>query len=192
MNTLEDTMKLEKIRNEVLVGINEFLSQNPLKNGDIFVLGLSTSEVQGEFIGKQSNIDIGRVIVRTLYDRLKKDNIYLAVQGCEHLNRALVIEKEIAEQLDLEIVSVYPSIHAGGAGQIAAFEIFNDPVEVEHITAKGGMDIGDTSIGMHVKFVQIPIRTSIKNIGKAHTTYLGSRPKLIGGPRAKYVWDPFK
>lgn len=184
-------MELEKIKTQISDGINEFLAQNSLKKGDIFVLGLSTSEVQGKHIGKQSNIEIGRIIVNTLYHRLKQENVYLAVQGCEHLNRALVVEKEIADQLNLEVVSVYPSIHAGGAGQIAAFEIFKNPVEVEHIIANGGMDIGDTSIGMHVKFVQIPIRTSIKTIGHAHTTYLGSRPKLIGGPRAKYVWDPF-
>ena len=75
--------------------------------------------------------------------------------------------------------------------QIAAFEAFDNPVEVEHITAKAGMDIGDTSIGMHVKFVQIPVRTSVTEIGKAHVTFLRSRPKLIGGQRAKYTWDPF-
>ena len=86
---------------------------------------------------------------------------------------------------------VYPQIHAGGAGQIAAFESMNDPVEVEHIQAEAGMDIGDTSIGMHVKFVQVPVRTSVTEIGNAHTTYLRSRPKYIGGPRAKYRWDPF-
>ena len=77
-------MELEKIRNEVLVGINEFLSQNPLENGDIFVLGLSTSEVQGEFIGKQSNIDIGRKHVpASLYFNMllcfKNKDIYVII-----------------------------------------------------------------------------------------------------------------
>ena len=102
-----------------------------------------------------------------------------------------MVEKAVAKENQLEIVTVYPSLHAGGAGQIAAFEQFTDPVEVEHITAKAGMDIGDTSIGMHVKFVQIPVRTSVKEVGAAHTTYLRSRPKLIGGKRAKYEWNPF-
>ena len=62
-------------------------------------------------------------------------------------------------------------------------------VEVEHVTAKAGIDIGDTAIGMHVKFVQIPVRTSIKEIGSAHVTYLSSRPKLIGGERAIYKFE---
>ena len=39
---------------------------------------------------------------------------------------------------------------------------------------------------MHVKFVQIPVRLSIKEIGNAHLTALTSRPKLIGGSRAVY------
>ena len=115
----------------------------------------------------------------------------MAVQGCEHLNRALVVERSVAKARHFEQVTVFPSLHAGGAGQIAAFEKFKDPVEVEHITAEAGMDIGDTSIGMHVKFVQVPVRTSVKQIGLAHTTYLRYRPKLIGGARAKYTWDPF-
>ena len=57
---------------------------------------------------------------------------------------------------------------------------------VEKIVPKAGLDIGDTSIGMHVKFVQIPVRLSIKEIGNAHLTALTSRPKLIGGSRAVY------
>ncbi|MGY0304033.1 DUF436 family protein [Limosilactobacillus fermentum] len=68
---------------------------------------------------------------------------------------------------------------------MAAFELFDDPVEVEHVVAEAGIDIGDTSIGMQVKFVQIPVRTSVKEIGQAHVTYLRSRPKLIGGARAE-------
>ena len=122
---------------------------------------------------------------------MKPRKLYLAVQGCEHLNRALVVERKIAEEKNFEIVTVFPSEHAGGSCQIAAFEQMDDPVEVEHVIAQAGMDIGDTSIGMHVKFVQIPVRTSVKEIGFAHATYLRSRPKLIGGERAKYKWDPF-
>ena len=184
-------MELTEIKEKTLQALNELLEQANLKKDDIFVLGMSTSEIQGQHIGKHSNIDIGRTVVNTINDRLKEIGVYLAVQGCEHLNRALVVEESVAEKNNLEIVTVYPSLHAGGAGQIAAFEAFDNPVEVEHITAKAGMDIGDTSIGMHVKFVQIPVRTSVTEIGKAHVTFLRSRPKLIGGQRAKYTWDPF-
>lgn len=114
--------------------------------------------------------------------------ISLAVQGCEHINRALAVEREVAQAHGWEIVKVVPALHAGGAAQIAAFEQLKDPVEIEHITAQAGMDIGDTAIGMHVKFVQVPVRTKIAAIGAAHTTYLRSRPKLIGGQRAQYEW----
>ena len=61
-----------------------------------------------------------------------------------------------------------------------------DPVEVEYITAQAGLDIGDTSIGMHVKHVQVPVRPVLKELGGAHVTALASRPKLIGGTRATY------
>jgi len=185
------TLSLEEIKRQVQTGLKELLATANLQAGDTFVLGCSTSEIQGEHIGKDSNIEIGRTVIAALLEILKPLEINLAVQGCEHLNRALVVEKSLAKKQQLEIVTVYPSLHAGGAAQIAAFEQFLEPVEVEHITAQAGMDIGDTSIGMHVKFVQIPVRTSIKEVGAAHTTYLRSRPKLIGGQRAKYQWDPF-
>ncbi|MCP0887755.1 TIGR01440 family protein [Ligilactobacillus sp. WILCCON 0076] len=185
------TLTLEKIEQQTNSGLNELLSQTTLEPDSLFVLGCSTSEIQGEHIGKHSNIDIGRTVIQTILKTLAPLKINLAVQGCEHLNRALVVEKKVAQKLNLEVVSVYPSLHAGGAAQVAAFEQFENPVEVEHIVAQAGMDIGDTSIGMHVKYVQIPVRTSIKEIGAAHTTFLRSRPKLIGGQRAKYSWDPF-
>jgi uncharacterized protein (TIGR01440 family) len=183
---------LTKIATQVTQAILELLDQTSLKVGDIVVLGCSSSEVLGQHIGKHSSLEIGQTIIRSLLDVLQPKGIFLAVQGCEHLNRALVVERSCACKYNLEIVSVYPSLHAGGAAQVAAFEQFKDPVEVEHIVAHAGMDIGDTAIGMHVKFVQIPIRTSIKEIGQAHVTFLGSRPKLIGGPRAKYSWNPYQ
>ncbi len=186
-------MKLseKELKDQLTEIVNDILAEAHLKKGDLFVLGCSTSEVVGGHIGKNSSAEVGQWIIRTLKELLDPKEIALAVQGCEHLNRALVVEESVAEKNNLEIVTVYPSLHAGGAGQIAAFEAFDNPVEVEHITAKAGMDIGDTSIGMHVKFVQIPVRTSVTEIGKAHVTFLRSRPKLIGGQRAKYTWDPF-
>lgn len=186
-----DEINLDKIKEQTATGLTELLDQAQLEKDDLVVLGLSTSEVHGGIIGKDSNIEIARAIVSTVVNILRKHQLHLAVQGCEHLNRALVVERSVAKKRGFEQVTVFPSLHAGGAGQIAAFENFNDPIEVEHITAEAGMDIGDTSIGMHVKFVQVPVRTSIKQIGLAHTTYLRNRPKLIGGARAKYEWDPF-
>ena len=95
----------------------------------------------------------------------------------------------MAEQFGLEIVSVLPTLHAGGSGQLVAFQFMKDPVEVEFVTAQAGLDIGDTAIGMHVKHVQVPIRPLLKEIGHAHVTALASRSKLIGGARAQYLQD---
>ncbi|KRN89081.1 YwlG protein [Ligilactobacillus ceti DSM 22408] len=175
---------------DVKQGLSELLEQANLRPGDILVLGMSTSEIQGNAIGKHPSLNVARAVVNTLVEELKPLNIHLAVQGCEHLNRALVVERPVAEKYGFEIVTVFPAVHAGGSGQLAAFEAFAEPVEIEHIVAQAGIDIGDTMIGMHIKHVQIPVRTSIKSIGAAHVTYARTRPKLIGGQRAKYEWDP--
>lgn len=166
--------------------VNDVLAEAHLKKGDLFVLGCSTSEVVGGHIGKNSSAEVGQWIIRTLKELLDTKEIALAVQGCEHLNRALVVERTVAEAKKFEIVSVIPALHAGGACSVAAFEQFNDPVEVEHVIGQAGIDIGDTSIGMHIKHVQVPVRPRLKTLGQAHVTALRSRPKYIGGPRANY------
>ena len=185
-------MDLEQLKKDTGLILFDVLDKANLRQGQILVLGLSSSEVAGGKIGKASSIEIGEVIVKALLDELSSIGIFLAVQGCEHLNRALVVERELAEKKDLEIVNVLPSLHAGGAGQLAAFKYFKDPVEVEFITAQAGLDIGDTSVGMHVKHVQVPIRPVLRELGGAHVTALASRPKLIGGSRARYQEDPLR
>ena len=177
------------IQRETSQIVKDVLEKANLKQGAIFVLGLSSSEVIGGQIGKESSQEIGEIIVKTILDILEVKGIQLAVQGCEHVNRALVVERQVAEQFGLEIVSVLPTLHAGGSGQLAAFKFMKDPVEVEFITAHVGLDIGDTAIGMHVKHVQVPIRPVLREIGHAHVTALASRPKLIGGARAQYPED---
>lgn len=179
-------MDLKQIKEETKTIIEDVIEKTEIKAGQIFVLGLSSSEVNGGTIGKNSSAEIGEVIVGTIYEALKAREIYLAVQACEHLNRALLVEQELADKKDLEIVSVVPQLHAGGSGQVAAYKLFKAPVEVEHLTAYAGLDIGDTSIGMHIKHVQIPVRPVLKELGGAHVTALKSRPKLIGGERARY------
>ncbi|MCI5839197.1 MAG: TIGR01440 family protein [Peptoniphilaceae bacterium] len=177
---------LEEIKEQTKNAVTELLEKSSLKKGDIFVLGASSSEIVGGVIGKNSNEEVGKVVVKEILNILNENGIYLAVQGCEHINRALVIEREIAYKKNFEIVSVIPSLHAGGAMSMAAFSMMKDPVMIEHVSADAGLDIGDTSIGMHIKFVQVPVRLKIKEIGKAHLTALKSRPKLIGGQRAIY------
>ncbi|MCW6660899.1 TIGR01440 family protein [Aerococcaceae bacterium NML201209] len=167
--------------------VEEILVQAQLAAGDIFVLGCSTSEVVGGSIGKHSNAEIGVRIVKTIKYLLDERGIYLAVQGCEHLNRALVVEKKVAQMYRLECVNVVPTLQAGGACSVAAFQLFETPVEVEFICAQAGIDIGDTAIGMHIQHVQVPVRPTVRTLGHAHVTALRSRPKYIGGPRASYT-----
>ncbi|MEI5992261.1 hypothetical protein A5881_003817 [Enterococcus termitis] len=177
---------LKSYQEQLLQGLEEYFVQTELAAGDIFVLGCSSSEVTGGVIGKNSNLEIGEMIVSLIKDILDKKGIHLAVRGCEHINRSLVVEKALVKHHQFEIVSVVPTLHAGGAAAVAAFKLFQNPVVIEKITAQGGIDIGDTSIGMHIQHVQVPVRTSIKEIGGAHTIYLRTRPKLIGGIRAVY------
>ncbi|MCZ1963838.1 TIGR01440 family protein [Enterococcus faecium] len=181
-------MKLseKELKDQLTEIVNDILAEAHLKKGDLFVLGCSTSEVVGGHIGKNSSAEVGQWIIRTLKELLDPKEIALAVQGCEHLNRALVVERTVAEAKNFEIVSVVPALHAGGACSVAAFDQFNDPVEVEHVVGQAGIDIADTSIGMHIKHVQVPVRPRLKTLGQAHVTALRSRPKYIGGPRANY------
>ena len=185
-------MDLAKIGAETRQIVLDVLDKAALVEGDIFVLGLSSSEVVGGHIGQNSSLEVGQVIVKTILDILEEKGIFLAVQGCEHLNRALVVERALANKKDLGIVNVLPTLHAGGSGQLAAFQYMKDPVEIEFIVAQAGLDIGDTAIGMHVKHVQIPIRPILKELGAAHVTALASRPKLIGGARSAYTEDKIR
>lgn len=179
-------MEKAELKETLTTIVQDVLKEAELKSGNVFVLGCTTSEIVGGMIGKSSSKEVGEWVIETLKELLNPKGIYLAVQGCEHINRALVVERELAEKKDCEIVHVKPVLHAGGSCSVAAFEQFKDPVEVEHIVAQAGVDIGDTSIGMHVKHVQVPVRPSIKELGGAHVTALRSRAKYIGGPRASY------
>ncbi|WP_297281052.1 TIGR01440 family protein [uncultured Anaerococcus sp.] len=177
---------LEKIKEQAERALDELIAEANLKEGDILVLGASSSEIAGGDIGKDSSQEIGNIIIEEFLRILNNKKINLAVQGCEHINRALVVERSVAISHDFEIVSVIPALHAGGAMSVAAYNKMQDPVVIEHIIADAGIDIGDTEIGMHVKFVQVPLRLEEKYIGKARVTALKSRPKLIGGQRALY------
>ena len=133
------------------------------------------------------NIEIvGDMVIDTILSLLGERNVSLAVQCCEHLNRALVVEREAALAHHWEIVAAVPVPEAGGAAAAAAFHKFRNPVLVEHISASCGIDIGDTFIGMHIRHVAVPVRLAWHTLGSAHVTFVKSRPKYIGGERACY------
>ncbi|HHU13464.1 MAG TPA: TIGR01440 family protein [Clostridiaceae bacterium] len=160
-----------------------------LKAGSLVVLGCSSSEIMGHRIGHGSSPLTGKVVVETLLRIFTDRGIWLAVQGCEHINRSLVVEREARERFNLSEVSVVPAFDAGGSAAVAAYAFAKDPVVVSSVQADAGIDIGDTSIGQFVKYVQIPFRPGITEIGAAHVTCLHSRPPLVGGERAEYAFD---
>ncbi len=162
----------------------ELIELAKLKKGDILVVGCSTSEVVGSKIGTNSDPDTADKIFDGIYSVLKEKGIFLAVQCCEHLNRAIVTEKDAVPFL--EPVNAIPQKKAGGSLATVAYKSFISPVVVEEIKADAGMDIGDTFIGMHLKRVAVPVRLSINSIGEAHLTCARVRPKFVGGSRAVY------
>lgn len=155
-----------------------------LKEGQLVVVGCSSSEIAGHRVGSMSSPEIGRAVFDGLYGVLKGKGIYLAAQCCEHLNRALIVEREAVK--DCEQVNVVPQPKAGGSFATAAYYGFDDPVAVEEIRADAGIDIGNTLIGMHLKKVAVPLRLTVTHIGKAPVNAARTRPKFIGGVRAVY------
>lgn len=178
--------EIEQISKDSYDAAKELLLVAKLKKGDLFVVGCSTSEVGGEKIGSASSPELADAIWGGIYKAVKEEEVYLAAQCCEHLNRALIIEKEAADAFFYDQVNTVPHPKAGGSFAAMAWKFFNDPVAVEHIRADAGMDIGDTLIGMHLKDVAVPVRINKKNIGSAHVVCARTRPKFIGGSRANY------
>ena len=172
------------IKEQSAKAVSELLEKAKLKKGDILVVGCSTSEVLGSKIGTDSNPDTAKEIFDGIYGVLAENGIYLAVQCCEHLNRAIVIERAAVK--GTEIVNVVPQKKAGGSLATVAYANFKNPVVVEEIKADAGIDIGDTLIGMHLKKVAVPVRIETKQIGKANVVCARVRPKFIGGIRAIY------
>lgn len=179
-------MDLNNLKDQAKKTLKELISKAKLNSGDIVIIGCSTSEVIGKEIGTCSNIDVAQILFDGFIDIINENGLFLAAQCCEHLNRAIVVEKDVAEKLNLEIVNVVPAIKAGGAFSTVCWNNLKRPVAVEKIKADCGIDIGGTLIGMHIKPVAIPVLTSIRKIGDANIICARRRPKFIGGERARY------
>ncbi|MCF0134760.1 MAG: TIGR01440 family protein [Blautia sp.] len=177
----------EEIRQQAAAAVEEICSAAKLQRGQILVVGCSTSEVCGDKIGTNSNVEVAQVLVNAIYKTLKEKGIFLAAQCCEHLNRAIVVEA--AAVPFQEIVNVIPQPKAGGSFATFTYKELENPVVVEEIKADAGIDIGETLIGMHLKKVAVPVRLVNNRIGCAHLTAARSRGKFIGGERAVYDHD---
>lgn len=161
---------------------------NP-KAGALMVLGCSTSEVMGKRIGSCSNEDAAKAVYSAISTFVKERGLYLAVQGCEHINRSLCVSEETMERFNLQQVWVKPHLHAGGACITEAFNHMTNAVMVEDLRglATLAMDIGDTIIGMHLRPVVVPVHSTLRHVGEANLVLAYSRPKYVGGPRAEYL-----
>ncbi|MCH5297838.1 MAG: TIGR01440 family protein [Ruminococcus sp.] len=173
-----------EIYNQAKQATEELCELAKLKQGDIMVVGCSSSEVSGGVIGKNSSLETAEAVFGGIHDVLKSKGIHLAAQCCEHLNRAIIVEKEAVPFA--EIVNVVPQPKAGGSFATTAYKTFENPVALENIKADAGLDIGGTLIGMHLKSVAVPTRLSLDHIGNAILIAARTRAKFIGGSRAVY------
>lgn len=180
-------LDLAGIRADVETVLRELVQAGRSAPGQLLVIGTSTSEVAGQRIGTAGTEDVARQIFEAVEVVRQEAGYWPAYQCCEHLNRALVVEREVLERWNLEEVSVIPVRKAGGSMAAYAYQHFKDARVVESIQAHAGIDIGDTFIGMHLRRVAVPVRPSVRTIGHAHVTMAYSRPKLIGGARAVYT-----
>nr|WP_297175175.1 TIGR01440 family protein [uncultured Agathobaculum sp.] len=181
-------MELSEIREQAACAAEQVCNAAGLRAGDLFVVGCSSSEVEGEAIGSHSSIETAEAVFEGIYGVLRARNVYLAAQCCEHLNRALVVERAACERFALDEVNVIPQPKAGGSFATTAYKRLADPVAVETLrqSASAGMDVGGTLIGMHIKPVVVPLRIDVKHIGKAVLLCARRRPKFVGGSRAVY------
>ena len=177
---------LNKLEQEARHATLDLLEAAGLKKGQILVVGCSSSELLGGQIGHASSLEAAQAVFRGIYPVLEEKGIFLAAQCCEHLNRALIIERACAEAYGYEVVSVHPQPKAGGSFATTAWDSFTDPVAVEHIRAHAGLDLGGTLIGMHLRDVAVPVRLSLDHVGKGLLLAARTRPKFIGGSRSHY------
>ena len=177
----------QQIEEESRQAVTELLAQAKLRRGDVFVVGCSSSEIVGGHIGKDSSLEAAQAVYAGIAPVLAQQGIWLAAQCCEHLNRAIIIERAAAEKYGGEAVCVVPRPHAGGRWAPTCWKQFRDPIAVEEIRAHAGIDIGGTLIGMHLRRVAVPVRLSLSKIGEANMHCARPRPKLIGGERARYT-----
>ena len=186
-----DEAQRETLRAEINRILNEavgaLMDAGHLESGSVIVLGCSTSEITGARIGKGSVPELGEIVAEAMLAACKGHGVHAAFQCCEHLNRAIIIEREAAEKYGWEEVCVVPRPHAGGSWATTCWKQFRDPIAVEEIRAHAGIDIGGTLIGMHLRRVAVPVRLSLSKIGEANILCARTRPKLIGGERARYT-----
>ncbi len=178
----------QEITNQLAECIRYLKTAANLRKGAVVVLGCSTSEVAGGHIGKNSVPELGDALAKTMIDTCRELELNPVFQCCEHLNRALVMEQELLNQLRLTQVNVMPVPKAGGSAGAAAYKRFDEPAVAVSIQADAAIDLGDTLVGMHLRPVAVPLRMGEgeTKVGQAHVVMAYSRLPFIGGSRAQY------
>ena len=179
-------MTYEEIRQQAEKACEELIETAKLAEGDILVVGFSCMMARALLrLPDEVDISVAEAVYEGIMSVIRPRGIFLAAQCCEHLNRAVIVEKAALPE-KTEIVNVVPQPKAGGSFATTMYHRAEKPVAVESIRADAGMDIGDTLIGMQLKSVAVPVRVSVKSIGEAHLVCARTRPKFIGGERAAY------
>lgn len=181
--------ELMQLKLQAAAATEELIAVSGISAGSILVVGCSTSEITGARIGSDSKPHVADAVYAGIAEVLKEHGIFLAAQCCEHLNRALIVEKEIYDReirFYADRVNVVPQPKAGGSFATAAYREMKEPVAVEAVRADAGMDIGGTLIGMHLKKVAVPVRLKNHRIGEAALLAARTRLKFTGGSRAIY------
>lgn len=187
VNEMDDA--LLQLKQQAAAATEELLAVSGIGEGSILVVGCSSSEISGDRIGSNSKPLVADAVYAGIAEVLSKRHIFLAAQCCEHLNRALIVEKEIYDKeirFYADRVNVVPQPKAGGSFATAAYREMKNPVAVEAVRADAGIDIGGTLIGMHLKKVAVPVRLRNNRIGEAFLLAARTRLKFTGGSRAVY------
>lgn len=182
---MDEVMELPLTEATVIV-LRELAEAGKIGPRKIVVVGVSTSEVAGARIGTGGALEVAEQLLAGVRSVADEFGFYPVFQCCEHLNRALVMERSLLESLGLNEVSAVPIPGAGGSMATAAYRSMKDPVLAETVEAHAGIDIGETLIGMHLRRVAVPFRPSLRYIGAARVNAAWTRPPLIGGERAVY------
>ncbi len=177
---------MDKIYKDAIKLFHELtIPNNKFKNLNTCLIACSVSKVEGKKIDTIGDKEIAKILCNALWE-VKPKNMDFVIQCCEHLNNALIIEKNLADKFNLEEVMVVPIDEAGGTFAATAYNYFDNPVIVEDFKCDGGLDIGLNIIGMHLKRVAQPLVTEVEYIGGARVLAARTRLKLIGGERSVY------
>ena len=121
--------------------LDELKSQSFFQANELCIIGCSTSEIIGERIGSVGSMEVAKEIFDSLKVIENETGVSFVYQGCEHINRAVTIERAQFNPLTMEEVTVVPDVHAGGSLATYAYKHMDEPMVVEHISVPKGIDI---------------------------------------------------